>query len=85
MPIRDISTDSAKTEPTDRSIPPDIITIVRPRTISPNSANWRARFPSVVHSKKCGTNGPRLNTSSASARNGMALSTHFLVRTSPIT
>ena len=43
MQIEAVSTASPKTEPTERSMPPDSITIVRPSTTSPVSANWRLR------------------------------------------
>ncbi len=43
VPIREASTASVKTEATERSIPPDISTMERPRTTRPNSETWRPR------------------------------------------
>ena len=43
MQIEAVSTASPKTEPTERSIPPDSITIVSPSTTRPVSANCRLR------------------------------------------
>ena len=83
--IADSSTDTAKVEPTERSMPPEIITIDKASTTSPSSANWRPRSVSVVSAKNFGTMAPNSATSITSARNGMALSIHFLASTSPTT
>ena len=43
MQIEAVSTARPKTEPTERSMPPDSITIVSPSTTRPVSANCRLR------------------------------------------
>ena len=56
MQIDAVSTARPKTEPTDRSMPPESITIVSPSTTRPVSANWRLRSVMFEDRKKSGKN-----------------------------
>ena len=80
-----VVTARAKVEPTDRSMPPEIMTIDRPSTTSPSSATCWERLARVPSSKNLGTMEPKIAITSTSAMKGIALSTHFLFRTSPTT
>ena len=75
---------SAKIEPTERSMPPPSMTMVRPVTTMENSPSCR-----VESLRDCGLKNPEMalpkpTTVMTSARNGMALSVQRLVRISPI-
>ena len=75
---------SAKIEPTERSMPPPSMTMVRPVTTMENSPSWRVESVSDCGLKKPGMAVPNPTTVMTSARNGMALSVQRLVRISPI-
>ena len=75
--------ESAKIEPTDRSMPPPSMTTVRPVTTIENSPSWRVESCSDVSLKKPGMAEPNVATVTTSARKGMALSAQRFVSSSP--
>ena len=74
---------SAKIEPTERSMPPASMTMVRPVTTIENSPSWRVDSISAEGLKKPGMFRPKPSTVAISARNGMALSVQRLLKISP--
>ncbi len=84
IPISDSRTAKVNTDATERSMPPEIMTMVRPRTMSPNSANCRPRSLNAVSEKKPGSNSPKTIAAMTRTRNGIALSIQRLVSNSPI-
>ena len=76
--------DSAKIEPTERSMPPPSMTMVRPVTTMENSPSWRVESLRDCGLKKPLIAVPKPTTVMTRARNGMALSVQRLVRISPI-
>ena len=78
------STASEKTAPTERSIPPEMTTIARPRVTRPNSAICRPRSERLERAKKSGVMAPKTAMMMINARKGIALSIQDLDSNSPI-
>ncbi len=72
------------TDATDRSMPPEIMTIVSPSTIRPNSANCLPRSLRPLIVKKPGSKIPKTTIATRRTRKGIALSIQRLVNISPI-